>query len=88
MIFFLFLHSHRHLLLFHLSFELHFLSLNLHLHSHYICFVNVFDWLILAIIEKTFKFTSSILFKTHILSDRSLRVLQLSLKLSKLIVNG
>ena len=53
-----------------------------------ICFANVFDLFILAIILKKLKFTSSVLFGTHILLDESLRVLQLSLHLSKLTTNG
>ena len=41
--FFVFLHLHRNLLLFHFWFELHFLPSNLHFQSHDICFVDVFD---------------------------------------------
>ena len=50
-----------------------------------ICFVNVFDSFILVIILNTFKFKSFVLFRTHILSRISSRVLQL---LSKLTLNG
>ena len=53
-----------------------------------ICFVNVFYLLILVIILKALNSTSSILFETHILLDRSSGVLQLSLHVSKLIING
>ena len=74
--------------LFYFRFELHFLPSNLHVRSHDICFVNAFDPFIPAIILKIFKFTSSVLFATYILTDGSPRVLQLSLHLSKLITNG
>ena len=42
------------------------------------------DSFILVILSKTFKFTSSVLFGTHIVLDKSLIVLQLLLHLSKL----
>ena len=71
---FKFLHSYRHLSLFHFRFELHFLSLNLHLHSYFTCLVPVFDSFIFTIVVRTLKFTSFVLFGTHGLSDRSIRV--------------
>ena len=41
-----------------------------------------------VIILDTFKFTSSVLFGTHFLLDKKLRVLQLPLHLSKSRING
>ena len=49
---------------------------------------NIFNSFIPVIVLKTLIFRSSILFGTHILSDRSLRVLQLPMHLSKLTANG
>ena len=53
-----------------------------------ICVTNFFDPFILAIISKKPKFTSQILFGTQILLNKSSRVLQLPLCLSKLTING
>ena len=64
-------------------FKLNFLLSNLHLHSHDICFANVFDSFIPVIMLKTPRFESYVLFRTHTLLDRSLRVLQLLIHLSK-----
>ena len=58
--------------------ELHFLPSNLHLHLHDICFVNVFDSIIPVIMLNTLRLKSSVLLGTHILLEKSLRVLQLS----------
>ena len=52
---------------------------------HNICFANTFDS---VIILPTLKFNSSVLSRTHTLLDRSLRVLQLAVHLSKLNANG
>ena len=48
----------------------------------------LFDSFIPVNILKTLKFKSSVLFGTHIPLDRSLKVLQLPVHLSKLITNG
>ena len=69
-----FLHSHRHLWLFHHSSELHFLPSNLHVHLHDICFVNVFDSFIPITILGTLRFKPTVLFGIHTLFDKSLRV--------------
>ena len=61
---------------------------NLHLHSHDICFVNIFDSFIPIIMLNMLRFESSVLFGTHTLLDRSLRVSQLLTRLSKLTANG
>ena len=66
-----FLHSHRHLLLSHNWFNLHFVSSNLHFHSHEICFVNILGSIIPVIILNTLRFKSFVLFRTHILLDKS-----------------
>ena len=79
--FFWFLHSHRHLPLFRFWSELHLLPSNLHFDSHDICFVNIFDLFIPYHIKDT-QYKSSLLFGTHTLLDRSLRVLQLLRHLS------
>ena len=83
-----FLHSHRHLSLFHDWSELQFLPSNLHLHSHDICFVNIFHSFILVIMLNTLRFKSSVLFGTRTLLDKSLRVLQLLANQSNLTENG
>ena len=67
----------RHLWLFHFWFKLHFLPSNLHLYSPDTPFVNDFDSFIPVNILKILKFKCSILFRTHTLLDRPLRVLQL-----------
>ena len=82
---FWFFHWHWHNYLFHFWSKLHFLLSNLFLHSWDIFFVYS---AILADILKTLKFTSSVLFETHVLPDVPLRVLQLPLLLSKLTING
>ena len=51
-------------------------------------FVNVFDSFIPVIMLSTLKFKSSVLFGTHTLLDKSLRVLQLPTHLSNLTANG
>ena len=51
------------------------------------CFVNIFNSFI-PVMLKTLRFRSYVLFGTHILLDRSLRVLQLPTYLSKLTANG
>ena len=48
-------------------------------------FVKVFDYFILVIIVKTSKFISPILFETHILLDKSSRVIQIPSNLTKRI---
>ena len=53
-----------------------------------ICFPNIFDSFILAIVLKVLKFTSSVLFGMHIIQDGLSRVLQLPLHLSKLTRNS
>ena len=82
-----FLHSHRHLLLFHHWFDLYYLSSNLHLHLHEICFVNVFNSFILVIMLKMLRFKASVLFGIPTLLDKSLIVLQLLMHPSNLIAN-
>ena len=83
-----FLHSHKHLLLFHHLFELKNFPSNLHLHSHDISFVKIFDSFIPVIMLNTLRFKSSVLFGTHTLLDKSLTVLQLATHLSNLTKNG
>ena len=60
-------------------------NINLHLQLHEICFVNVFASFIYVIILNTFKVTPSVLLGTRILADRSSRVLQFLIHLSKLL---
>ena len=67
--------------------ELHFFPSNLHLHSHDICFVNVFDSFFPVIMLNTLRFQSSVLFGTHTLLDKLLKVLQFPSHLSNLTVN-
>ena len=67
--------------------ESHFLLSNLHLNSHDICLVNVFDSFIPVIVLKTFRSKSSVLFGTHTLLHKSLRILQLLTHFSNLSVN-
>ena len=62
-----FLHSNRHLSLFHHSLELHFLPSNLHLHSHDTFFVKVFDYFFPLIMLNKLRFKSSVLFETQAL---------------------
>ena len=50
--------------------------------------IYVFNSFILGIISKTLKYTTSVLLEIHILLNRSSRVLQILLFLSKLTVNG
>ena len=52
------------------------------------CFVNVFDSFIPVIMLNTLRFKSSVLFGTHALFDKSLRVLQLQTHLSNLTASG
>ena len=82
------LHSNPHFLLFYHWSELHIFTSNLHLHSHDACFVNVFDPFIFVIMLITLRSKSSVLFWTHTLLDKSLRVLQLPTNLSNLTANG
>ena len=77
-----FLHSHRHLLLFQFWLELHFIQLNLHLHLYDTWLVNILDIFVPVIVLNTFRFKYSVLFGTHILLDRSLRVLQIPVHLT------
>ena len=84
----IFLHSHRHLSLFHHWFELHFFPSKLHLYSHEMCFVNVLDLFIPVIKLKKPRFKSSVLLGIHILLDKSLIVLHLAKHLSNLTENG
>ena len=51
-------------------------------------FFNDFDSIHLLLLSKTFKFSSSVLFGTYIVLDKSSRVLQLSLQLSRLTIYG
>ena len=53
-----------------------FFTSNLHLYSHGMYFVNVFDSFIHAIMLKTLRIKSSVLFGIHTLLDKSFRVLQ------------
>ena len=63
-----FVHSNQYLLLFHLWFELDFVtSLNSHLHET--CFANVFDLFISVIRLNKLRFKSSALFGIHTLLD-------------------
>ena len=52
------------------------------------CFVNVLDSFIPVIMLIMLRFKSSVLFRTHTLLDKSLRVLELQAHLSNLTVNG
>ena len=83
-----FLHSLSHLSLFHHWSELHFLSSNLHLYSHDIYSVNVFDSFFHVIMLNALRFKYFVLFGTHTLFYKSLRVLQLPTHLSNLTANG
>ena len=58
--------------------------LNLHLQSHEICFVIVLASFLFAILLKALTFMSFVSFGTHTFGDKTL---QLSLHLSKLIMN-
>ena len=84
----IFLHSYRHLSLFHHWFHLHFVQSKLHLHSHDICLVNAFDSLIPVIMLNTLRFKSSVLFGIQILLDKSFKALHLPRHLSNLTANG
>ena len=61
---------------------------NLQLHSHDMCFVNVFDSCINVIMLNMLIFKSSVLFGTHNLLGKSLRVLELPTHLSNLTESG
>ena len=50
-------------------------------------FFNVFYSFLVVFILKIFKFTSSAVFKTNILLDKSLRALRLLLRLPKIAIN-
>ena len=65
-----------------------FYSIKFTLHSHDVCSVNVFDLFIPVIMLNTLRFNSPVLFGTHTLLDKSLRVLQLTIHLSNLTING
>ena len=82
------LHLHQDLLLFHFQLELYFLPSNLNLYSNDKNFMNIFDWLIPAIIMKICIFKSSALFGTHTLLNKPLIVFQLPAHLSNLTANG
>ena len=86
---------HTRLFIGYFTFDIYFYSVYLHnifYHQiyllHEICFVIVFYSFIPVIILKTFTFTSSILIGTHVLLDKSSKVLQLPLQLSQLIISG
>ena len=81
-----FLHSHRHLSLFHRWSELRFSSSNLYLNL-YICFANAVNSFVCVTMLNTFRFKSSALFGIHTLLDKSVRVLQLPTRLSNSTVN-
>ena len=53
--------------------SLHYPPSNLHLHLHDICFVNVFDSFIPAIMLNMPRFKSSVLFGIHTLLEKSLQ---------------
>ena len=59
------------LTLFQFCCKLHFLSSHLHLRLHKICFINVLNSFIPFIILNTFKCSTSILLRTHIVSNGS-----------------
>ena len=65
-----------------------FLPSNVHLGLHNICFVNVFNSFIPVIMQNTPRFKSSILFGTHTLLDKLLRLLELPKHLSNLTSYG
>ena len=69
-----FTHKHQHLSLFHLWFQLHFLPSNLHLHLPVISFIKIFNSFFPVNLIKTCIFNSYVLFGTHTLLDKSLRV--------------
>ena len=80
-----FLHSHRHLFLFHFWPLFHTLYLiYIYLHLHDMCF-NILESFITFIISKRIKFKCSVLFGTRSLLDRLLTILQLPVHLSKVI---
>ena len=62
----------------HSSIDLNYIfsSSNLHLHTHDISFVKIFDSFFSVIVSKTCIFKSFVLFETHTLLDKPLRVLQ------------
>ena len=60
----------------------------MHLHSHYMYLIQTFDSFFPVIILNTGIFKSSVLFGTHTLLDKSLRVFQLPSHLSNLTANG
>ena len=78
---------HQHLSPFHFRSELHFFPPNLHIQSHDLCFVKIFDSFILVIMLEVLRLKASVLFGTHTLLDKSLRVLQLLMHLCKLTAN-
>ena len=71
-----FLHWYRHLLLFYQWSELHFFPIKSNLHLHDISFAKIFDVITHVIMLNALRFKSSVLFGTHTLLDKSLRVLQ------------
>ena len=78
----IFLHS-----LFYFCFEVHFLFSNLHLPSREICFTSDFNSLNPLVILNTIKLTPFVLFGTHNLPDKLLKVSLLSLHLSNSTAN-
>ena len=60
----------------------------LHLHSHDLSIAKGFDPFVSVIILKTSIFKSFVLFGTHALLDKSLRLLQVLTDLSNLTANG
>ena len=76
---------------FTLTSELHFFPSNLYLHLHDICTVNVSNSFIPVIMLNMLRFKSfnlTVLFETHTLLDKSLRVLKRPTRLSNLTANG
>ena len=67
--------------------HLHQIPSNLHLHSHDICFFYVFDLFIPVFKLNTIRFKFTVLFGTHTLLDKTLRLLQLPTHLSNLTAN-
>ena len=86
--FFRLLHWHQHLLLFQFWFKLHFLSWNVYQHLNDICIFKVFDSFFLVIKLRALRFTSSVLFLVYILSNILLKILEILLDLSEIIINS
>ena len=78
--------THTTLSLFHFWFKLHFLPSNLHLYSADTPFVNVYDSFFPVNTLQILKFKCYIVFRTHTLLDRSLRVLQLQKQPTRVVL--